>query len=194
MRYPVLILFSIAFGIEEAIIVLYLRALAPGGTTAVVPHVAYRLEMLRESTTLIALGAVAWLAASSAWNRGRAFLFAFGLWDIVYYVALWMLSGYPTLTSNDVLFLVPVPWTAPVWAPVAFASALILLGIFGIAPRRGALLLVGLILGLVSFLISGTSYPVWLFLIAFACVLGALPLKKREKGLRTPTLPFYSKR
>lgn len=180
MRYPAVILFSIAFGLEEAIIVLYLRALAPGN--AMVPRDQYMLEMIREGATLVVLGTIAWLAASSTWNRLRAFLFAFGLWDIVYYITLWMLSGYPTLTSNDVLFLVPVPWMAPVWAPVAFASALILLGILGIAPRRSVLLVFGLFLGLVSFVVSGTSYPVWLFLIAFACVLSALPLSSLRRA------------
>jgi hypothetical protein len=181
MRYPALIFFSIAFGVEEAIVVLYVRALAPAGAI-IVPHGQYVLEMLRESATLIAVGAVAWLAASSAWERVRAFLFAFGLWDIVYYLALWMLSGYPTLTTNDVLFLVPVPWTAPVWAPVAFASALIMLGIFGIEPRRSVMLVFGLFLGLVSFIVSGGAYPVWLFLIAFACVLSALPLPSLRRA------------
>lgn len=172
MRYAALITFSIAFGIEEAIIVLYLRNLGPAKND-------YALEMIREGATIFVLLTVAWIAASTAWDRVRAFLFAFGLWDIVYYIALWGFSGYPTLTSNDVLFLVPVPWTAPVWAPVAFASALILLGVFGVAPRRSVLLVVGLALGLISFVMSETSYPVWLFAIAFACVLGALAVDTR---------------
>jgi hypothetical protein len=197
MRYPALTLFAIAFGVEEAIIVLYLRSFAPSGTAHAAAIVApfmppgdYALEMTRELSTIAILVAIAWLAASNASERVRAFLFAFGTWDIVYYIALWLLSGYPTITSYDVLFLVPVPWVAPVWAPMAFAAALVLIGIFGIAERRSGLLGIGLALGLISFVYQPVAalaaghttlrpgdihaYPVWLFLMALTCVLCAL--------------------
>ncbi len=125
-----LLVFSIAFGVEEAIIVVYLRHLPDSYTTQ-----AYALEMFREISTLFVIGGVAALVARSWALRARAFCFAFGGWDIVYYIALWKLSGFPALTDTDILFLMPVPWTAPVWAPVSFALLLILVGLFGIVGR-----------------------------------------------------------
>jgi hypothetical protein len=191
MRYSALALFSLAFGFEEAVIVLYIRRLATHGGSAsyapaaMIPPQIYVLEMAREVATLGVSAAVVWLAGSSARERVRGFLFAFGAWDLVYYAALWMLSGYPTLTSYDVLFLVPVPWIAPVWAPVAFAAALVALGYFGIEERRGALLILGLALGFISFVSVplAHAYPVWLFVPAFACVLSALPSRRLSHQL-----------
>src|SRR5579875_153638 len=172
MRYSALALFSLAFGFEEAIIVLYIRRLMTHGGSAsyapaaMIPPQIYFLEMGREVATLGVIAAVVWLAGSSARERVRGFLFAFGAWDLVYYAALWMLSGYPTLTSYDVLFLVPVPWIAPVWAPVAFAAA-------------------GLALGFISFVSVPVAhaYPLWLFAPALACVLCALPSRRLSHQL-----------
>ncbi|MBV8636563.1 MAG: hypothetical protein JO322_00620 [Candidatus Eremiobacteraeota bacterium] len=175
---PVLSLtvFSIAFGIEEAIIVVYLRH-SPG---AYMPR-AFALEGFRELTTLFVIGAIAWLTANSAALRARAFCFSFGLWDIVYYVALWKLTGFPSITDNDVLFLIPVPWIAPVWAPVSFAVVLILIGLFGHATRRGVLLAAGFALALLSFVyrtaFGVSDYPIWLFLLALALALASLPVE-----------------
>ncbi len=195
LSYRAVTLFSIAFGVEEAIIVLYLRALASAPVhdrtivNATVPADTYGLEIIRELCTLVVLGAVAWIAASSPEGRLRAFLLALGAWDIVYYVALWIFSGSPSITSYDVLFLIPIPWIAPVWAVMAFAVALVLLGTCGIAPRGRLALVPGLLLGLISFVyqpiaaimagktdVVGTvfgahSYPVWLFALALGCVL-----------------------
>jgi hypothetical protein len=186
-RYLALALFSIAFGIEEAIVVLYLRLLphtihGQGPLSMqIVPHEAYALELARELCTLAVLAAAAWLAAASLHGRLRAFSFAFGAWDIVYYLALWKLSGSPSITSYDVLFLIPVPWIAPVWAAMAFAAVFVLIGIFGIARQRTLLLTTGFVLGWLSFVyivaFKAEGYPVWLFLVAFAFVLLALPLE-----------------
>ena len=47
------------------------------------------------------------------------FLWTFAVWDIFYYVWLWILIRWPSsLTTLDVLFLVPVPWLAQVWFPI----------------------------------------------------------------------------
>jgi hypothetical protein len=176
-RYAALAVFAIAFGVEEAIIVLYLRQLP-----ATAAH-TYALETWREFCTLLVIGAIAWVAGTSATYRGRAFCFAFGIWDIIYYLALWALSGYPRLTEPDVLFLIPVPWIAPVWAPMAFAFVLVLIGLFGVVRERGALLVTGFLLALFSFvyepMFKTTSYPIWLFAVSFALVLAALPIRLR---------------
>jgi hypothetical protein len=181
-RFIALSVFAIAFGIEEAIIVVYLRHLPSSASNL------YALEMLREACTLFIIGAIAYVAAASANLRARAFCFAFGVWDVVYYLALVRLSGYPTLADNDILFLIPVPWVAPVWSAVAFALALVFIGLFGIEAPRRWLLAVGFGLGLFSFvfraLFGAHDYPLWLFVLAFACVLAALPIRDVPERLR----------
>ena len=177
MSFPLvpLTVFAIAFGIEEAIIVVYLRHL-PSSYMAN----AYALEMIRELATLFIIGAFAWLVSSSWGLRARSFCFAFGAWDIVYYIALWKLTGFPALTDDDVLFLIPVPWIAPVWAPAAFAVLLMLIGLFGIASQRSVLLASGVTLALLSFLYRSVlqveKYPLWLFAVAFVLALASFPI------------------
>lgn len=190
MSNLIIALFSIAFGVEEAIIVLYLRMLPASGPSVVT------IESWRELCTIAILLTVAWLAGSRAEARLRAFLVAFGVWDITYYIALWLMSGAPGITSRDVLFLIPVPWIAPVWAAMSFAAALTVLGLFGIARGRGRLLVVGLAAGWLSFVWgplyarfidhsrtfwsgSDSAYPVWLFVPAIALVLAASPIVPR---------------
>lgn len=54
------------------------------------------------------------------------FAILFGLWDIFYYVFLKLLIDWPaSLLTWDLLFLIPVPWVAPVIAPVLVSLALI---------------------------------------------------------------------
>jgi len=193
----IIALFSIAFGVEEAIIVLYLRMLPASGPSVVT------IESWRELCTIVVLVAVAWLASTGVDMRLRAFLIAFGVWDLTYYIALWLMSGTPSLTSQDVLFLIPVPWIAPVWAAMAFAAALALLGLFGIAKRRGRLFAAGLALGWLSFVwgplyarfidhsrifasASDNPYPIWLFVPAIALVISALPILNRRSWSGRP--------
>ena len=93
------------------------------------------IEVGRELATLVMLGAVGWLAGSRRWERLAWAAVAFGAWDLAYYGWLWVFSGWPpTLTTWDVLFLVPVPWVAPVWAPMTVSLALIGVGL--LAARR----------------------------------------------------------
>jgi hypothetical protein len=55
---------------------------------------------------------------------------AFGAWDIAYYVFLKVLIDWPkSLLSWDILFLIPVPWSAPVLAPVLVAMTMIAMGL-----------------------------------------------------------------
>lgn len=180
-RYLALAVFSVVFGIEEAIIVVYLRHLPTLASQT------YVLEAFRELCTLIAIGAIAWLAGTSVGQRARAFCFAFGAWDIVYYLALWKLSGFPNIMDYDILFLIPVVWIAPVWAAMAFALVLMLIGVVGVARQRTALVVTGFLLGLLSFVYQTAfrahSYPLWLFALSFALVLAALPINSlRDAG------------
>ncbi len=94
------------------------------------------IEIGREAATLVMLGAVGWLAGRSPLERLAWVAVAFGAWDIAYYGWLFVFEGWPTsLETWDLLFLLPVPWAGPVWAPVAVSGALI--G-FGLAAARRA--------------------------------------------------------
>ena len=144
-------LFGIAFGFVEAAVVVYLRAavaLLPGygGTLADVarlssalyqkatiqndlPQSLLTVEICREAATMFMLLGVAFAIAKGWRERCAMFLWTFALWDIVYYVGLYMTIGWPpSLITADVLFLIPVPWLSQVWYPL-LVSALTLIAI-----------------------------------------------------------------
>ncbi len=120
-------IFAIAFGINEAVVVVYLRGsvglLANAATAA---EVLARLspffivtEVSREVATIIMLVAASMLAVRPVRERWALFLWMFAFWDIFYYVGLWLIIGWPpSLLAQDVLFLIPTPWIAQVWFPV----------------------------------------------------------------------------
>lgn len=92
------------------------------------------IEAGRELATLVMLGAVGILAGRAPVERLAWAAVAFGAWDIGYYGWLHLFTGWPTtLETWDVLFLIPVPWIGPVWAPLLVSVALI--G-FGLAVAR----------------------------------------------------------
>ena len=95
------------------------------------------VEQTREAATIAILLAVGWLAGGAGTRRAahagmnlkrRAayFFLAFGIWDIAYYAALWVLLRWPPSPRTlDVLFLIPFPWVAQVWIPVAISMVFI---------------------------------------------------------------------
>lgn len=149
--------FAIAFGVVEGAVVVYLRAagglLASAQTlteaaaspqdldsqlraAAQMPQSLMTIEPIREAATIFMLVAVALLIGRSLRDRWAAFLWVFALWDITYYVTLHAAIGWPSsLTSPDVLFLIPVPWIAQIWYPV-LVSALTVAAVL-LARRRG---------------------------------------------------------
>jgi hypothetical protein len=106
----------------------------------VIPDRLITIEVGREAATLIMLLAVAVLAGRDRWERFLVFSLAFGIWDIFYYVWLWVFIGWPpSLLTWDVLFLIPVPWLAPVLAPVIVSVCLVGSALWLLAlHRRGA--------------------------------------------------------
>jgi hypothetical protein len=65
------------------------------------------------------------------------FLFAFGVWDIFYYVALKLLIGWPaSLLTWDLLFLIPVSWLSPVLAPVICSVTMIVMAVLIIGKQE----------------------------------------------------------
>ncbi len=85
------------------------------------------VELVREAATLIMLLTVGWLAGTSYRTKIAYAVMAFGVWDILYYVFLRIMCGWPgSLLDWDVLFLIPLPWWGPVIAPVAIAALMII--------------------------------------------------------------------
>jgi hypothetical protein len=161
-------LFAIAFAAVEAAVVVYLRALHTGAGVPLgvlqvqLPTQLLSIEVAREAATLVMLGMVAALAGRYAWEGLLYFSVAFGVWDIFYYVWLWVFIGWPpSLLTWDVLFLIPVPWLGPVIAPVIVSLCLVggALWLLGHPERRlsrraWVLASLGCALVLVSFMID----------------------------------------
>jgi hypothetical protein len=84
------------------------------------------VELWREAATLVMIAGLG-LLAGRTWRRRAGYAaIAFGLWDLFYYVFLRLISGWPkSLLDWDVLFLLPVPWWAPVLAPVSVAFVMV---------------------------------------------------------------------
>jgi hypothetical protein len=132
-------IYAVAMAYVESAVVVYLRAIYyPHGfdfPLALMPPGMVAVETGREAATLIMLLGVAALSGADRWERFLAFCLSFGVWDIFYYLWLWMFIQWPpSLLTWDVLFLIPVPWIGPVLAPVLVSGALV----------AGSLLLLGL--------------------------------------------------
>jgi hypothetical protein len=85
------------------------------------------IEMTREAATIIMLVVIALLTGSTWIEKGVFFLWTFAFWDLFYYLSLYILIKWPpTMRTIDVLFLIPVPWIAPVWFPIGVSSLTIL--------------------------------------------------------------------
>ena len=117
------------------------------------------MEMVREAATLVMLAAVALCAAGDRRRWLPAFAVAFGTWDLFYYVFLKLLIGWPaSLLTWDVLFLIPVPWAAPVLAPTLVAVSVAGSGLVALRkavrmrPLHWAAVTLGCFLILVSFM------------------------------------------
>jgi hypothetical protein len=133
-RFVWLAVFAVAMGFLEGIVVIYLRELYyPDGfdfPLKLMPPELVTIEWIREISTLIMLAAVGIIAGRNNLQRLMYFLFAFGVWDIFYYVALKLLIGWPaSLLTWDLLFLIPVSWLGPVLAPVICSLTMIAMAV-----------------------------------------------------------------
>ena len=156
-----LFLFAISFGYVEAAVVVYLRAIydpvrarlhpersphdlfpliTPQELADAGPENPRRLliEIGREAATMVMLGSVALAVASNLHQWIAAFAIAFGVWDICFYAFLKLMIHWPeSLSTWDILFLIPLPWVGPVWAPVLVACSMIVCGL--ISLRAGGI-------------------------------------------------------
>lgn len=165
-----ILVFGIAFGYLEAAVVSYLRALhepvrqrfypgrPPGELFPLLNPEQVRaagpelqrlivIEIGREAATLIMLAALALAVARNMGQWAAALALAFGTWDLAFYAGLKLILGWPaSLATWDILFLVPVPWSAPVLAPSLVAAAMMAAGIWHLrCEARGQPVHIGLV-------------------------------------------------
>ncbi len=151
--------FAIAMGFLESAVVVYMREiLYPGGFEFPLSPIPVNLavtELFREVATMVMLVTIGILAARRFSTGFAWFIYSFAIWDIFYYIFLWLLLGWPrSLMTWDLLFLIPTTWTGPVLAPVLVSLTMILLAMVilfraerGIETRIPGKIWAGLILG-----------------------------------------------
>ncbi len=128
--------FAIAMAHVEAVAVVYLREMVKDPGVMLGPPY-YFIEQTREAATIIMLAAFAILIGKSFREKLGVFLLAFGVWDIFYYISLYIMLGWPAnLLVQDVLFLIPAPWIAPVVLPVSISVLMILSGYYLLSVSR----------------------------------------------------------
>ena len=130
-RWWVVVIYAAAMAWVEAAVVFYIRS----HINRLVPYQPDPLplaggfgfaEVVRELATIVMLVTVGWLAGNTRRTRIAFSLLAFGVWDIAYYIWLVPLTGWPTSVADwDILFLIPLPWWGPVWAPVSIALLMV---------------------------------------------------------------------
>jgi hypothetical protein len=133
-RWFVVVIYAAAMAWVEAAVVFYIRS----HIHRLVPYQPEPLplaggfgfaEVVRELATMVMLATVGWLAGNTRRTRIAFSFLAFGVWDIAYYIWLVPLTGWPrSIDDWDVLFLIPLPWWGPVWAPVSIALLMIAFG------------------------------------------------------------------
>lgn len=130
-----LIIFFISMALLESAVVVYLRELYyPHGFVfplSPMKPVVILTELAREFATIVMLWTISFVAGRNFSSRFAWFIIGFGLWDIFYYVFLFVFIQWPaTLVDWDILFLIPLPWYGPVIAPVLISMTMILFGTF----------------------------------------------------------------
>ncbi len=135
-----LLIYAVAMAYLEALVVVYLRRIVPleiwnkvTGYQDIIRLIQKAgimwSEQTREFATIIMLGTVAYLFGRNKREKWAGFLISFGVWDIFYYVFLYLwIKWPPSLLTQDVLFLIPLPWVAPVIVPIGISVILILWG------------------------------------------------------------------
>jgi hypothetical protein len=135
LKLILLAIFGIAMAHLEGVVVVYLRKAlgmidSESNKESIdkFPKRYLFIEISREAATIIMLAAIALLTGSDLIEWIVYFLWTFAFWDLFYYLSLYILIKWPPkFTTIDVLFLIPVPWIAPVWFPIGVSSVTILL-------------------------------------------------------------------
>ena len=122
--------FGAAMAFIESAVVVYLRELYyPQGFTFPIVNPPLRISLVeigREAATLVLLYSIAKLTFKKPLHQFCVFMYCFGVWDIFYYIWLFVVLGWPpSLLTWDILFLIPLPWIGPVLAPVIVSVSMI---------------------------------------------------------------------
>jgi len=174
-HYLPLIIFAVSMGFLEAIVVVYIREIYnPDGFRFPLKELPPRIiliEWVREISTLLMLGSVAWISGRTFLKRFSVFLFIFGIWDIIYYAGLKVFLNWPeSLITWDILFLIPVTWASPVLAPVICSLLMIVAAlIFDIHLFRNRLK--KLAVKELVLLISGAIVIFYTFIVDFSMMI-----------------------
>jgi len=124
-----LVAFAVAMAFAEAAVVVYLREIVGSGPIfpmKEIPPLLVAVEVSREAATIVMLMSVAFLSFRGEARRMGAFLLLFAVWDVFYYLWLYVTIGWPGgIADWDVLFLIPLPWVGPVWSVLLINSGMI---------------------------------------------------------------------
>ena len=173
-RLVIVILFSIAFAYIESSVVVYLREIFhPEGFSFPLP--LYDLNPLwrrlilteigREAATMVIIVTCAWLCGRSTQERWAYALTIFAIWDIFYYVWLFVLLDWPaSLMDWDILFLIPIAWASPVLYPILVSLAMFTVAVI-ILIRAKANYFVRLSRSQITALVAGSGIIVLSFCI-----------------------------
>ena len=141
-----LFFFALAMGYIESAVVVYLRELyyqegfhiISEESLKVIPIRMLLTEAGRELATIVMLISVSiLLVRRNILKRFAYFLFTFSIWDISYYLWLYVLIRWPkSLFTNDVLFLIPRPWVGPVIAPILISLSFIFISITILSSKK----------------------------------------------------------
>jgi hypothetical protein len=124
------LLYSISMAMLEAAVVIYLRMMFfPSHfnmSTVELPPVVMYAELSRELATILMLICVGYFAGHNKASRFAWFMISFAVWDIFYYIFLYVFLGWPSsILGWDILFLIPVPWYGPVLSPILVSLSMI---------------------------------------------------------------------
>jgi hypothetical protein len=207
-------IFATAFGVVEGAVVVYLRELYyPEGFAFPLKEMKPKvlaIEIVREAATLVLLLGVAMVAQRRPVRRFAVFAFCFGVWDITYYLALKAFLGWPeSLLTMDILFLIPLPWTGPVVAPVLVSLALVAAGVailrrpedappflrpvdWAVESAAGLVVIASFLWNVPNLPEGPLSFPWWLFLTGLLG--GVLWIVLRARVPRSPPTSVHSRR
>lgn len=158
-------LFAIAFGYLEADVVVYLRHLYYKDVVSLFPlrimdSQILTFEMLREFSTLVIITSLSYISARKRRELPYIWMFTFGVWDIFYYVFLFLMIGWPpSVLSFDILFLIPYIWLSPVICPILISLTLISGSLYNLMKGTGGKGKINILSG-----VTGGGLILWSFL------------------------------
>ncbi|OGW06058.1 MAG: hypothetical protein A2Z59_10875 [Nitrospinae bacterium RIFCSPLOWO2_02_39_17] len=167
-KFIPLFFLAVSFAYVESAVVVYLRELYyPEGfkfPLKLIPPKMGLIETGREAATLVTIAAIGFVSGKTLCKKISYSIFVFGIWDLFYYIWLKVFLDWPeSLLTLDILFLIPLPWVAPVLAPIIVAVSISISSLIavyleekGMAPvirkKDIAFVIIGALVILVSFI------------------------------------------